>query len=513
MNYIETIVIISVIAICNMLHRVYLFPMSPVSFDSWGHLYFILEKKREKTGPFAPIKPRVSGGTIFHYPFFGHWIYAFLPKAVLRRYLSILNPILETVFLILFLCVMVFAKFSNELLISTGIGYILTPLWFSKAAFGPRVLVFTTRLISEVAYPLALAIVLFDIGAPTAVTVFLSAILFALILLSSKFGVQTVFFVTPVTAALAGSLSLAIAGLLGLAAAWIVSRGVFGTQLAKQGKHLAWFLSELRSGRAMVNGRNKFSDLIPRSLRPSGQEIKKIAFGWLGRNSFTAVLLKAPHLLVTAFLVAMYGDELELPAALWAPTVAAVLIYLLINLPWLLFLGEAERYISHVSIFTNLLFATICFQAGLAWLAILVAAYGLVFTLAERLALRKPTHPQREKGADAATAYLKGRKDRRMVLSIPYSALPPFRILADTQHGAVYSLLAGSDHQRDMKELENHFHIDFSQWDRVVAVTGADFIVTRPGDFPEAAQYWQPPAEWQKVLGDFGDLILYQRNS
>jgi hypothetical protein len=306
-------------------------------------------------------------------------------------------------------------------------------------------------------------------------------------------------------------LPLAVAGVLGLAVAWIVSRGAFGQQLVKQGKHLAWFFGELRSGRAMVNGRNKFSDLIPGSLRPSGQEIKKIAFGWLGRNSFTAVLLKAPHLFVATFLVVMYGNKLELPVALWAPTVAAVLIYLLINLPWLLFLGEAERYISHISIFTNLLFATICLQTGLVWLAILVAAYGLAFTLAERLALRKPIHPQREKGADAATTYLKGRKDRRMVLSIPYGALPPFRILADTQHGAVYSLLAGSDHQRDMKELENHFHIDFSQWDRVVAVTGADFIVTRPSDFPEFAQGWQPPLEWQKVSGDFGDLALYQK--
>lgn len=397
------------------------------------------------------------------------------------------------------------------MLILTGVGYILTPLWFSKAAFGPRVLTFTTRLVSEVAYPLALAIILFDIGQPTALAILFSTILFALILLSSKFGVQTVFLVTPVTAVLAGSWPLIAAALLGLAAAWIISRGVFGKQLATQGKHLAWFFGELRSGRAMVNGRNKFSDLIPGSLRPSGQEVKKIAFGWLGRNSFTAVLLKAPHLIVTAILVVIYGSELTLPAALWAPTVAAVLIYLLINLPWLLFLGEAERYISHVSIFTNLLFATICLQTGLVWLAILVAIYGVAFTLAERLALRKPIHPQREMGADAATAYLQGRTDRRVVLSIPYSALPPFRILADTQHAAVYSLLAGADHQREMKELENHFHIDFDQWDRVAAVTGADFIVARPVDFPDVAQGWRPPVEWQKVSGDFGDLALYEK--
>jgi hypothetical protein len=511
MEQIVSSLLILAIASCNLLHRMYLLPVIPMGFDSWGHLYFVLEKRRASSGPFAPIKPRVSGGENFHYPFFVHWLYGFLPEIILRRYLFLVNPCLETIFLLVFLFIIKAANVSDELIVLTGIGYIFTPLWFSKAAFGPRVLTFTTRLVSEVAYPLALGIVLFDVGLPIAMAILMSAMLFATILLSSKFGVQAVFFVTPLTAVLGQSWPLAVAGVLGVAAAWFISRGAFGNQLLHQGRHLAWFMGELRSGRAMVNDRNKFSDLVPRSWRPTNQEIKKIAFGLLGRNSFTAVLIKAPHLVITAFLIAFYGGRLQLPTAVWAPTVAVVVIYLVINIPWLLFLGEAERYISHVSIFTNLMFATLCCQVGMTWLAILVGAYGLTFSVAERLVLRKPIHPQREIGADAATAYLKGREDIRMVLSIPYSALPPFRILADTQHGAVYSLLAGADHQRDMKALENHSHIDFDQWDRVVDVTGVDFVVTRPSDFPETAQGWQPRIGWQKVSGDFGDLALYER--
>ena len=497
------------LAVANLVHRLFLLPASPMVFDSWGHLYFTMEVRRAKSGPFGALHPRVPGSAPFHYPLFVHWIYSFLPERWLRHRTAIINPVVESLFLASILALALAAGFDRLTVALSGLLYILTPLWFSKTAFGPRVLNFTSRLASEAAFPLAIAFALWDLGLPDVVALALATFFLAIILLGSKFGVQAVFFLVPPTGLIAGSWLLGAAFALAVLLSWIVSGGAFGKQLRQQAAHLGWYLGELRAGRAMVLRRNNFADLVPRSLRISGMEFKKLAFGWLGRNSFTAVLLKAPHLPLIPVLLLL--PHPGLPLGLTVPIAVAALVYFLINLPWLLFLGEAERYLSHLSIFTNLLFVTLCIATGLTLLIYALVAYGLVFSLAERVLLRKPIHPERERDADLAIAYLKSRPDRRMVLPIPFGVVPPFRILVDTDHGAAYSLLSGADHQREMKGLESDLLVDLGQWPLVAERTGADLLVVSAQHLPEAHRNWTPPEGWRRISGEYGALTLYER--
>jgi hypothetical protein len=507
----NSIVIVTALGVVNFAHRMFLLPANPMGFDSWGHLYFAMEVKKQRSGPFRPLYPRVAGGEAFYYPLFVHWLYGFLPRSLLRGHITLINPTIESLFLMAALALAGAAGLPSELILAAGALYILTPLWFSKLAIGPRVLAFTPRLASEVAYPLALAIVLFDFGLSPAVAVPSAALLLAVILLGSKFGVQVVFFVTPLAAALAQSWQLALAGLIGLLVAWIGSGGAFGKQLRQQAAHLAWYFGELRHGRMYVSGRNKLSQLLPTSSKLTAAEARKLVFRWFGYNSFTAVILKAPHLPLTAILAIAYRGALDVPQALWAPVIAATIVYFLINLPWLLFLGEAERYLSHVSIHSNLLFAIVCFETGWVALAWLAAAYGLAFTLAERILLRKPAEAKAEEDARSVIDHLRNREDHRIVLSFPYGAVTPFRILLDTDHHAVFPLFAGKQHKEAMKAFDSDLALDLRQLDEMVRIAGVDFLIIDEAARREQLPDWQPPAGWRRIDGDFGDLMLYER--
>src|SRR4051794_10529388 len=166
---------IAIFAAANLLHRVFLLPYVTMTFDSWGHLYFAAEAKRSRCGPFGPLHPRVAGGEAFYYPLLIHWLYGFLPRSVLRDRSALINPVLETLFLAAALTIAAASGVGREVVLVAGATYMLTPLWFSKLAFGPRVLAFTPRLASEVAYSLALMVALLDFGLPTPAAVVIAA--------------------------------------------------------------------------------------------------------------------------------------------------------------------------------------------------------------------------------------------------------------------------------------------------------------------------------------------------
>ena len=57
------------------------------------------------------------------------------------------------------------------------------------------------------------------------------------------------------------------------------------------------------------------------------------------------------------------------------------LLFLLTSLPLFLFLGEAERYINHVSYFVIASFVYTCNEMGFSYLVYLTLLHGLIFIL------------------------------------------------------------------------------------------------------------------------------------
>ena len=496
----------------NLIHRWLLLSTSPMTFDAWGHVYFTTEAKRPGVGPFGPIRPRVVGAEDFHYPLLVHWLYSYLPTRLLREQNQRINPVLESIFVCLVCFLFATAGLPTQVVGLTAILYILTPLWFSKLSTGPRVLNFTTRIFPEIAFPLALAIALFG-GSHPLVAVSVSALLLACILLGSKFGVQTVVLVTPITAALALSYTLAGAWLLAFPVAVLLSAGKFQLQLRQQGAHLKWYLGELWAGRMPIAARNDLAFLFRWSRTLSTRDnLGRLIYSWFARNSFTAVLLKAPHVpLALIMFVFARARGIEIDRHIWAPVIAAAAVYMLINLKWLLWLGEAERYLSHVSIFTSLLFVVLCVALDVRPLIGLAATYGLVFTLAELSLLRGGLELGNPEAANQLIGYLKSLDGPRKIVVFPYHAMPPYRIMLETEHEPVFPLLSGATHKAAIKELENYPCLDLHRLDRLVELTGANLLILSSSERAKRLQDWSVPLDWRHVDLCLADFEIYER--
>jgi len=501
------------IATLNLLHRLWLLPRNPMSFDSWGHLYFTLETKRGGTGPFRPIRPSVVGSEDFYYPLLPHWLVGLLPKSFLRHKSWMLNPLFETLFLAIVLATAISGGIPPDWVAAGGLSYVLTPLWSTKLAIGPRVLNFTTRTFSELLYPLTLVVLLFDLSLPYWLAVTVGAILFSAVLLGSKFGVQVVLLVTPLIALLTMNtqlaLSLAIAPILALS----VSRGGFAGQLRQQLHHLKWYVEELKHGRLPMDSRNLLKHLAEWSADNSySRNLRRLINNWFARNSFTGMLLRAPHVPTTvALLFLAMRRGVEVDPVLWAPVCAGVVIYLATSLRPLLFLCEAERYVSHVSIFSNVLFVALCYSLDLLPLAWLAMAYGAALSLAERILLRDGVNPDAGSDEDRVVEHLQQVDMECAVIVYPYHVVPPYRIMIDTLHRCVFPVLAGPEHKKAMQELEEYPYINLARIAEVVEHTDANVLIVDKKERAARLKSWSLPDDWQIVDSDFGNLEIYER--
>ncbi|MGB3712558.1 MAG: hypothetical protein WA985_12820 [Erythrobacter sp.] len=504
---------LALIVLLNCAHRVFLQARDPMTFDSWGHLYLTFAVQRSGRGPFQPIRPQVIGAQDFYYPLLPHWTYSHLPNGFLLRHNRLINPLIETAFLGISIGLALLAGLPAEWAMLGALGYVFTPLWFTKLMIGPRVLNFTTRLFSEVLYPLALGVLLLAVPIPDWLAVGIGAALLAAVLLGSKFGVQVVVFVTPLTALFAASIKVAIAWVLAFLLAQLVSKGNFASQVRQQVAHLVWYASELREGRMPIQARNAIKHLRQWSPDKSlAQNVRRLVFVWFARNSITGVILRAPHFVATAILAALAlvgGEAIPTP---FGPLVAsAAAIYALTSLKYFLFIGQAERYLSHVSIWSNMLFVALCATQGLMVLVWLAIAYGLAISLGERLFLRGSVDPEAKRSEHAAMDYLESAEQERTVLVYPYHAVPPYRIMIQTPHTCLLPWMSGEAHKTAMKGLEDYPRVDLSRLEQSAELRDVDTLIVDRTVREEFLPQWGPPTGWHMVERNFGKLEIYER--
>ena len=106
---------------------------------------------------------------------------------------------------------------------------------------GPRISSFTPRLSGEIATNLFFCFTLLPIGLPNYVLFFLGGLCSFYVLSSSKFGVQALFFITPLVSILSLSLIPICGLLLGITLLSILSNGTFLDSMKQQLGHLTWY--------------------------------------------------------------------------------------------------------------------------------------------------------------------------------------------------------------------------------------------------------------------------------
>lgn len=427
-----------------------------LSFDSWGHLFFTLSVKREKCGPFGPINPKLAETKDFYYPLLVHWVLGFLPERVLLRASHLINPVAEALFLGLFIFIAHLGGIDTQITALAAGLYIAMPLIFSKVSIGPNVSQFTTRIYSELALTLFFLLAYLDIGLAWPVTLLLCSLIIMAIILSSKFGVQAVLLLGIGAGIITQNFIVLGAVAAGFGAAILLSRGHFLKMLKSQYAHLKWYFASLKSGTAFVSHRYD-PRVIFQGLKgePKKTVLQKLIFNIVGKNSYTALLIKAP--LVTVFILLMViGPSSQ---AVWFEGLSrlcwlSLAIFLLINTKWFILLGEAERYVSHIGFILALVVAALIMGTNMTGLAIGLLVYGLLYWGFEFILFGVLRFGVLSRDDEALLTFAQALPDDTVVTARPYHWFSPYQILAQTRLRTLFPILANQEGAQALQELE-----------------------------------------------------------
>jgi hypothetical protein len=170
-------------------------------FDTYGHLYFAKEIRKQRIGPFGAIQLRVIDSPTYRHPFLWHWLLGLLPLSFdeIVRHQKWLNASADALFAMGIYWVAHAANLPPPGPLFVSMTYLFTPMWFSRRSTSPRLTTLTPRLFSELTTNVIFILLLVPFGLQGWLVLAMTSVLVSVVLLSSKFGVQAIFFLLPLT--------------------------------------------------------------------------------------------------------------------------------------------------------------------------------------------------------------------------------------------------------------------------------------------------------------------------
>lgn len=282
--------IIAILTI-GLLTRISIAHGKKTSFDTYGHLYFAKEVNDQRVGPFGKIQTKVASSKGFKYPFLWHWILGFLPLKLVIRHHKWINPIADVLFSIALYLISVYSGLEQRTSLLLSVIYLLTPMWFSKMSMGPRIESLTPRLSSEIATNLFFIVTVLPLDIPFAMKLTLGTLLSAYVIMSFKFGLQAILFMTPFVSLFVFNSIPLISAIIAIIFSIVISKGDFLETIKRQITHFTWYFRKNLKEETTLSNRNSWKKLFI----CSGKSVMKLmASNWLFANSFTSVILKMP---------------------------------------------------------------------------------------------------------------------------------------------------------------------------------------------------------------------------
>jgi hypothetical protein len=480
-----------------------------IESDTYGHLYFAKALKEQGAGPFGQIVTKVVGSTGYRAPFLWHWLIGFFPLSGVLRIQKWINPGLDALFALVIYLTALAIDFTQRTASLMAVSYLFTPMWFSRLSIGPRLASLTPRLTSELATNLFFIITVIPHGIHPFLSLTLGAILAAFVLLSSKFGLQAMFLLVPLTSLIALDPQPLIAITLGIIIAVGISKGTFLEAGRAQLDHLAWYFRKNLKGEMWISNRNDLGKLLGKRL--SDQDFRSYLANLLNRlisyNSYTAVLIKMPVLCLALALYTytLLNGTYQPPLYMIAPVIAASLVFLLINWPPLLFLGEAERYLNHVAFFIVGMVSLLITSVFTLWQIWLIVIYGCIFWFVESFFLHKMLPKSRgllKAANDRIINHLNSLDRSVVVLSYPYESVGVWRIMLETRHRVVYGHTVSKEYaSKFSRDFEADYpYVDLKRLDKMAQELSVTYLIVHKKSLIERGiENWEPPSEWLRL--------------
>ena len=489
------------------------------SFDFYGHLYFGTLAREQGNGPFGPVVFNTIGSAPRSMPLLWNWVVAYLPRRWLLRHQHRLNGLVDSfvAWEIFFVAGFFGLATSQALVVSAA--YIFSPALCTRLAIGPRTQSFTPRLLSEV-----LVANFFVLGFVYSMSGNILALMgqvvaASLVLLTSKFGTQALFFlgVTYSCLALDPNPILALSGGMGLSL--LVSRGQIFPIWRQHYKNLVNHFHTNRLGRSAVANRNSLTELL-RLLITLRTRTALVKLGWalLGRNSYSGLVLKFPLALVAGGVVIgqLFLGGFSSLGPLELLTISAWALFIAVNQRYLLFVGEAERYLSSVAPILAIVIGMSLGDSVVQVLVLVGILYGLAFSLAEFFTFRTLTTPPalQVQAGSLVTEFLNAQPEDLVVLNYPFHAAGgTWRVLLETRHKSIYSV--GSD--SFMKEFRTRFlgvypFANLAKLNEMTEEYGLNaVIVDLKKTSKESVLEHFDPSEWVEAMGVGDELTVMLR--
>lgn len=510
-----------VLLVVSFLNRCIVVRKAVTGFDTYGHLYYAKERKEQKTGFFGPIITKVVGSDGHSEPLLWHWVIGVFPIRKIVQHQQWINASIDAAFSVLIYLLTLRIGFANDTAIIVALLYLFTPMFFSRLSTGPRISDFTPRLASELATTLFFIVTLLPLGIPIWGAVFLGAALSGFVLSSSKFGLQALFFLTPLTSLVAWNATPMVALAIGVTVVIGVTRGAALDSFRGQIIFLQRYFKKTLKGEMPISRRNSLAELIRKPSSGEGymKHIGVVLLRMTSLNSYTSVLLKMPVLLVACALyaVSFLSGVDQPPRFIVGPVIAAVIIFFLVNLPPLLFLGEAERYLNHVAFFILVMAASLTRTLGSSWLLWFVIAYGLLYWFVESFYLHKllrSSSQSKQDIDDAVISYLNLIENPAVILAYPYDAVGVWRLMLETKHKVIFTYTASKDFMTmfDKQYAADEPYVKLERLDEMANELGVEVLIASNRSLVlRGHTHWVPSSLWQKV--DVGAPIyaVYKR--
>lgn len=474
-----------------------------LDFDTHGHMYFATAIRQQSLLPWEEVKLNCWASDKIRNPFLWNWIVGMTGLDKLPRQQKYFNCVIDA-----FFCLLIFAigeevlNSRSDALIVTLL-YLFTPLWFSCVSMGTRLNSCTPRLFSEICLCLFFILTLIELNLPFLVTFFLASFLVGVIASSSKFGLQAIIFLVPTVAFLDDDLSTLLTIPLGIGLLIVISKGQFIHVIKYTFSGALDYFRRNKKGQMQISYRNSFK-LIFYTNHGKRRNLKDIIWRMVAVNSYTGTLIKLP-LILPLFFLYFWGAEVQSGSpehGYGYPVLAALLAFLLINRPSLLFLGEAERYINHVNFFVCLFFFDLAKANGATYLVWLTICYGICFWIFELIYFaREQSTKLIVEADDQIEEYLQNAENQLTVTTFPYHNFCIYKVMRFQNHKALFPLLISPEKRKAFTErFEPQYpFIDLHKLDEISQQTGLNCVIVNKKVLANSTYSgWQPGSNWKR---------------
>jgi hypothetical protein len=484
------------------------------NFDVFGHLYFVRQIKSKGRGPFTSIKTNILESDEIENPFLWHWLVGRLPIRLILKYNRLFNPLLESVYVLIIFFLTIKMGFSLDEVSWVILLYLFSPLFFTKLNIGPRILC-TPRLFSEVFVNLFFIITILPLGISEELKVTIGAFCVFLVLGSSKFGLQAILFLTPLVCIYENSfvpLASAFAGLVGIL---VCSNLRFAKSINLQLKHLTWYFKKNLSQETSISQRNDLKRIFSfEKDKTLTNNFARLIMRLLQDFSYSSIILKFPcFLLFFVFLIFCHNVETYGFLSIFAgPIWASAILFILVSLRFLLFLGEAERYISHASFFVLLGTVVMAKSLSLEFILYILLIYGILYLLIEIFLL--PDSKATRRYEDSKLLYFLQKQTFEIkIILYPFHAIGIWRVLLQTSANVLFTF---HTKQKLKKLIEDRYcpeypYTNLNHLDEMAEKLDINMLVVDKKELSRKLPRWRIGENWKELNLDFEFYSVFTR--